>query len=199
MDGKRATTGDPKSNGAATDGAATTEGPAAAYDRARVDAMLERLGALDLGAEGRVAFLVESPAKGKRATPEEAEVVVGKGLAGDYARKDFYKGERVPGREVSAVSLEVLRILGAGDPVAIGDNLVTAGIDLRALRPGDRLRVGGEVVLCRSERPHRPCTPFRERTSPEAFAAVARGDHRGALFVVEKGGTVRVGDVLRPA
>ncbi len=171
----------------------------AAYDRARVEALLAELSALDLGAEGRVAHLVESPAPGERSACASAEVVVGKGLAGDYARKDFYKGRRVPGREVSAVSLEVLRVLGARDPIAIGDNLVTEGIDLRALRPGDRLRVGAEVVLCRSERPHRPCTPFRARTSPEAFAAVARGDYRGALFVVERGGTVRPGDVLRPA
>ena len=62
--------------------------------------------------------------------------------------------------------------------------------------PGDRVRVGATVVLARSPRAHRPCTVFRDRTSPEAYAVVREQRHRGALFVVEAGGTIHVGDVI---
>ncbi|NBC16813.1 MAG: sulfurase, partial [Bacteroidetes bacterium] len=64
------------------------------------------------------------------------------------------------------------------------------------LEPGDRVAVGDEVILARSPRPHQPCTVFRDRTSPEAFAVVSRERHRGALFIVERGGTILQGDRL---
>lgn len=167
------------------------------YDRDTVRQWLGALEAHDWGERpARVARLVESPRSGQREEREEVTVVAGQGFAGDYERKDYYKGERQPGREVSAVALEVAQTIEA-DPVTIGDNLVTEGVDLRALDAGDRLRVGEEVVLCRSEDPHRPCVPFRERTSPEAFATVAQGGFRGALFYAEAGGTIRAGDPIR--
>ncbi len=157
--------------------------------------LVERLEALPLGAEGRVALLVESPAPEARRTPQAVTVVPGVGFAGDHPHKSFWKGEHIPGREVTAINLEVLRLFGT-EPAVIGDNLVVEGFDLRALRPGDRVRVG-EVVLERSPRPHRPCAKFRDRTSPAAFAAVSRTDRRGALFVVVQGGCIRLGDPIR--
>lgn len=170
----------------------TVEG---AYDRARVASFLEELAALDLGRKGHAALLVESPASGQHEVREEVQVVLGKGFAGDYPRKSFYKGKYVPGREVSAASAEVLRVLEV-DPVVVGDNLITEGVDLSSLEPGDQMQVGA-VRLRRSERAHRPCTKFRDRTSPEAFAAISRERYRGALFVVEKGGVIRQGDPIR--
>lgn len=173
-------------------------GPAsstARYDRERVDHLLDQLGALRVGVEGTVALLVETPEPGRHVTREAVTAVPGKGFAGDHPRKSFYKGRLVPGREVSAVSLEVLRVLGVA-PVVVGDNLITRGVDLARLEPGDRVGVG-EVLLVRSEQDHRPCTVFRDRTSPEAFAVVSRDRHRGALFVVERGGTIHRGDAIR--
>lgn len=167
-----------------------------AYDCAEAAALLETLEALDWERPARAALLVESPRSGERVSRSEVTVTAGKGFDGDYERKDYYKGERVLGREVSAVAKEVAEALDA-DPVSIGDNLVTEGVDLRALRPGDRLEVGGEVVLRRSEPPHQPCTVFRDCTSPEGFAAVAQGDFRGALFYAETGGVIRAGDPIR--
>ena len=167
------------------------------YDRRRVEELLRAVGALDLDPnQGEVAMLVESPAPGRHAAREAVEVVAGKGFAGDYARKSFYKGKLVPGREVSAMSSEVLRVLGV-DPLVVGDNLITAGLDLAALEPGEQVQAGGAVWLVRSPRPHRPCTVFRERTSPEAFAVVSQDRHRGTLFTVKQGGTLHAGAALR--
>jgi hypothetical protein len=170
---------------------------AGSYDRDLVRRWRDALEAHDWTARpARVARLVEAPRSGQREERDEVTVVAGQGFAGDYERKDYYKGERQPGREVSAVALEVAQAVGA-DPVAIGDNLVTEGVDLRALEDGDRLLVGEEVVLRRSADPHRPCVPFRERTSPEAFATVAQGGFRGALFYAEEGGCIRAGAPIR--
>ena len=166
------------------------------YDRRRVEELLRAVNALDLDrCRGEVAMLVESPAPGRHAAREAVEVIPGKGFAGDYARKSFYKGKLVPGREVSAMSSEVLRVLGV-DPLVVGDNLITAGLDLAALEPGEQVQAGA-VRLVRSPRPHRPCTVFRERTSPEAFAVVSQDRHRGTLFTVEQGGTLHAGETLR--
>ncbi len=167
-----------------------------AIDRERAEALLRELDGLDFAAPGRVHLLVETPQPHRHVARDEVRAIPGRGFAGDHARKSFYKGRFVPGREVSAMAVEVLRALGV-DPVVTGDNLITEGIDLKALEPGDRLQVGEEVVLERSNRPHRPCVAFRERTSPEAFAAVSRGDYRGALFVVRRPGTIRKGDAIR--
>lgn len=140
-------------------------------------------------------MLVETPVPGCHETRQAVSVVPGKGFAGDHSRKSFYRGALVPGREVTAVALEVLQVLGV-DPVVVGDNLITEGIDLGALEPGDRLQIG-EVVLVRSDRPHRPCTVFRDRTSPEAFAAISEARYRGTLFTVGCGGEIRQGDAIR--
>lgn len=174
----------------------TSAAPKGAYDRARVAALLEELGQLALSPErGRVALLVESPASGQHEVRAEVDVVPGKGFAGDYPRKSFYKGALVPGREVTAVSAEVLRVLEV-DPVVVGDNLITEGFDLSTLEPGDEVQAGA-VRLVRSEQPHRPCLTFRDRTSPEAFAAISRARYRGALFSVKEGGPLQAGETIR--
>jgi MOSC domain-containing protein YiiM len=162
---------------------------------ATVQAWLDELDRQQLGPRGTVAMLVETPRPHEHVAREEVTVVPARGFAGDHGRKSFYLGKYVPGREVSAVALDTLRVLGV-DPVVVGDNLITDGFDLAALESGDRMRVGESVILARSPRAHRPCSVFRERTSPEAYAVVREQRHRGALFVVEAGGTVRVGDVI---
>ena len=166
-------------------------------DRDRANRFRKRLDALDLGRDGRVSLLVETPRPHEHAEREAVRLVPGRGCVGDHERKSFYKGRFVPGREVSAMTREVLDVLGV-DPVVVGDNLITEGIDLSALQPGDPLQVGGGVVLERSRQPHRPCTVFRNRTSPEAFAALDGDRHRGALFVVRRPGPIQVGDAIVP-
>ncbi len=158
-------------------------------DDALLATYLQALEALRFEPIGRVAYLVESPAPGRHLLRAALTLEVGVGCPGDHARR------HTPGREVSAMSLEVLRVLGVR-PEVPGDNLILEGIDLRTLRPGDRLLVG-DVVLERSDRSHHPCATFRTRTGPEAFEAVAQTGLRGALFVVRKGGVVHVGNPVR--
>lgn len=164
-------------------------------DKSRVKSLLRRVTALDVGRTGTVAMLVEKPSPGVHRVRQRVRVVEGVGFSRDHARKSFYRGKLIKGREVSAVSLEVLRTL-AVDPFVVGDNLVTSGINLAALVPGDQLQIG-EVLLERSAVPHRPCTLFRNRTSPEAFAVASRG-YRGALFTVLQGGILRRNDNIEP-
>lgn len=168
----------------------------AAIHREKAEALVRELDQLDLGPVGRVHMLVETPRPHRHATREKVRAIPGRGFAGDHAKKSFYKGSFVPGREVSAIALEVLQAFNA-DPRIIGDNLITEGFDLMALRAGDVVRVGEGVVLERSRRSHDPCVAFRERTSPEAFAAASQGRYRGALFVVRRPGVVHRGDTIQ--
>ncbi len=163
-------------------------------DLAVVEAWVDALERQRLGPRGTVALLVETPRPHEHVARDAVTAVPGKGFAGDHGRKSFYLGKHVPGREVSAVALDTLRVLGVA-PLVVGDNLITEGFDLAALEPGDRVRVG-EAVLVRSEREHRPCSVFRERTSAEAFAVVRQARYRGALFIVEEGGVIRTGDAI---
>ncbi len=164
-------------------------------DRDQAEEYIEQLERLDLGDTGWVEMLVETPQPHRHAEREEVRAIPGRGFVGDHDRKSFYKGAFVPGREVSAIAADVLDVFGV-DPVVIGDNLITRGFDLAALEPGDRVEVG-TALLERSTRPHKPCTAFRNRTSPEAFAAVSRDRYRGALFVVRTPGTISTGDPIR--
>jgi hypothetical protein len=158
--------------------------------------VVEALQRLQYRAPGRVVGIWEKPGEGLHAPCSVTTLEAGVGLTNDWRGKDWYLGRRVPGREVSAVASEVMAALGI-PPGVIGDNLVLAGVDLRALQPGDRLSIGADVVLERSEAPHRPCPKFCARTSPLAYWATREGDFRGALFSVAAGGTVRVGDKVR--
>ena len=114
--------------------------------------------------------------------------------SGDHAQKDWWKGARIPGREVTAFSSEIASILNV-DPCVIGDNLITTGIDLKSLSPGDELHIGA-VRLKRSEKDHRPCETFARRVSKEAMLTVRETGTRGALFYVVCGGTLSVGDPI---
>jgi MOSC domain-containing protein YiiM len=161
-----------------------------------VEALVSALATLKTCDTGIIAHLVEKPAPGIHEERVEVSVIPGVGFAGDHSRKSFWKGEAIPGREVTAISKEVAAVLGF-DPLVVGDNLVTSGFDLAGLRPGSRLRVGTGVELVRSEKDHRPCALFRERTSDAAYRIAQEYNHRGALFVVASGGVVRVGDSVR--
>ena len=165
-----------------------------AIDKAEVERLIGLLGTIRYNETGCVARIVGKPAPGEHAPLDAVDVVEGVGLVTDHARKDWWRGARVPGREVTAVADEVLAVLGV-DPLVVGDNLITRGIDLTALGPGDLVQVGS-VVLERSPAEHRPCRLFRDRTSPEAFGVVARG-FRGALFSVRKSGRIATGDAIR--
>jgi MOSC domain-containing protein YiiM len=141
-----------------------------------------------------VLGLIEKPGPGIHASRTTVQVQAGQGFTGDHNKKDFWKGERVPGREVTMFASEIARVVGA-DPLHVGDNVVSIGIDLSKLQAGDELRIG-EVVLRRSEKDHRPCDLFARRVSQEAMLAVKESGTRGALFYVVSGGRLSVGDPI---
>ncbi len=144
-----------------------------------------------------VAHLVETPQPHRHVSRNEVDVIAGRGFAGDHDKKSFYRGKHVAGREVSAIAAEVLELV-AVDPIVVGDNVITTGLDLSQLSEGDVIRIG-DVLLERSWKVHRPCVTFRNRTSPEAFEAVSRTGSRGALFVVRAGGRMSRGDAIQLA
>ncbi|MDR5709715.1 MAG: MOSC domain-containing protein [Armatimonadota bacterium] len=153
--------------------------------------LLEALEQRPFGRIGRVTHLVVSPRPGDHRLVEALELLPGVGPVGEYAAKQFWKGRRVPGREVSAVNAEFLELLGIA-PEVPGDNLIVQGIRLCGLSPGTLLRAG-VVRLRRTATPHRPCALFRSRTGELAFELALLG-WRGALFEVLDRGVVRVGD-----
>lgn len=157
--------------------------------------MTSVLESLVFDGEPVVAGLIEKPAPGVHVRVSTVHVVQDVGFAGDHARKSFWKGKEVPGRHVTAIAREVLDALGALWDVP-GDNLITSGVDLSALKEGDLLRIG-TVVLKRTAKPHRPCDLFARRISEEARQAVLASGTRGALFVVERGGELSSGQIIQ--
>ena len=141
----------------------------------------------------RIRAIVQKPAVGVHALVEHAVVEAGLGLVGDHRKKDWCKGKRIPEREVTAISIEVLEALGSS-PEVPGANLILEGMDLRMLAAGQRIRVGIDVVLQRAVKNHRPCHLFARRISEEARAAVSEANLRCALFSVISGGEISVGD-----
>jgi MOSC domain-containing protein YiiM len=80
------------------------------------------------------------------------------GLEGDgHAHPTIHGG---PGKAILLIAAEIVDALAArGYPVfygAMGENLTTHGIDIRALRIGDRLRAGAAVLEI--TQPRGPCT-----------------------------------------
>lgn len=153
-----------------------------------------RLQALTYSGKPVVVALLEKPAPGIHAARTTVEVKAGQGFTGDHNKKDFWRGERVPGREVTMIANEVLEELGV-DYLAIGDNVVCSGIDLASLDPGQEVTIGS-VTLKRAEKAHRPCNLFAQRTSQAAMEAVKESGLRGALFHVITDGHISLQDSI---
>lgn len=155
----------------------------------------DQLRSIEYSGPSRLYAIIQKPAVGVHVRVETARIEEGLGLAGDHVKKDWWKGKRIPEREVTAISREVLDALGAPADVP-GDNLVIEGMDLRALKPGSLVRIGSSVVLKRAAKTHRPCELFARRLSESAREVVLELNLRGALFSVVHGGTLSCGDTI---
>ena len=152
---------------------------------------------------GRVERCVVRTGPGRRETPEAIELVPGRGVSGDSWGAHAWDEE---GNQVALINVHVIRALCEQDesrtPLS-GDNLqVDLELSEENLPIGTRLSIGTEVVLVVSPVPHRPCRHFHERFGSGAAKKVARANRRGlrgrgVLCLVERGGTVRVGDPIR--
>jgi len=155
----------------------------------------QRLQDIQYTGPSRLHALIQKPAVGVHVLVEEAVVEEGRGLVGDHAKKDWWKGKRIPERQITAISREVIESLDTSVDVP-GDNLVVEGVDLRRLQPGSLVRIGSNVVLKRAVKGHRPCELFARRISEDARKAVLNLELRGALFSVVQGGTLKRGDSI---
>ncbi len=151
-----------------------------------------RLAALTYDMAGFVEALILSPRPDDHLRVDTLRVVPDVGVEGQYPGKQWWKGRRVPGRQVSAVSAEVLDALEIPHDVP-GDNLIVRGIDLALFSPGDALRIG-DAILVVTPTPHRPCDKLARRTSPTKKAALTPGRLRGILLDARHPAAITIGD-----
>jgi MOSC domain-containing protein YiiM len=128
------------------------------------------------------------------------------GIAGDAWRYPFHGGPR---QAVLLITIEgIEELVAQGFPVypgALGENLTTRGLDRRALRLGQRLRVGGAaIVLTKMRMPCATLNPYGPGIQAAMYdARVKDGDSEsprwglsGFYASVVEPGTVRPGDTI---
>jgi MOSC domain-containing protein YiiM len=120
----------------------------------------------------------------------EATLVAGHGIEGDQ------KGGKAD-RHINLMATETLtRLAEAGfhtEPGGMGEQIVTAGLEVERLKPGDRLLLGADACL----------EVLKARTGCQRFMEVqgrpltASSGQLGVLLRVLTGGLIRVGDPVR--
>lgn len=141
---------------------------------------------------GMVEALILSPRPDHHLPVTQLRVQPETGVEGQYPGKQWWRGKRIPGRQISAVNAEVLDVLDVPSEVP-GDNLIIRGTDLSRFAPGDTLRIG-EAILTVTPTPHRPCAKFARRTSLTKKDAISVGKRRGILLDAREAATISVGD-----
>lgn len=137
---------------------------------------------------GVIQYICVNPRRGEvkqavgRAELRHDFGIIGDGHAGD------------PVRQVSLLSSEAVDEVRSQlpdlAPGAFGENLLTAGLDLRALQVGDRLKLGDSVVL--------EVTQLGKECQTPCAIGLATGDclmpRAGVFARVVAGGTLKAGD-----
>jgi MOSC domain-containing protein YiiM len=154
----------------------------------------ERL--VDVPQVGRVTWIGVRPEHGVPLVPLSVVTAVAeRGLEGEVVARGRPGGKR----QVTLLQAEHLPVIAAFTnraevtPFDLRRNLVIAGINLLALVKL-RFAVGDEVVLVGTGA-CAPCGRMDETIGPGAFQAM-RG-HGGITAMVERGGTLRIGDAVR--
>ena len=129
--------------------------------------------------------------------PVPCATVTTDGLIGD--EHNDKKNHGGPERALCLYSLEnFLRLQAEGHPAypgSIGENVTTAGIDFAALRPGDRLRLGDEVLI-EITKYTTPCFKIKAAFQGGEFTRISHKTHPGESRVyarVLQGGELRPG------
>ena len=125
------------------------------------------------------------------------------GLAGDKQKHTKIHGG--PNRAVCLYSLEHIHALQAEGhaitPGSTGENVTVAGLDRTSLVAGLRLTLGDDVILVLTS-PTEPCKQIASSFVERKFRRIDVKQHPGWsrwYARVERGGLVRVGDVIRVA
>ncbi len=160
--------------------------------------------------EARLELIVLRPAVDERVPVDEAVLDPSEGIVGDgwlsRGNRHTPDGSADPEDQVTLMSTRVLAAIEPDRtrwPLA-GDQLYM-DMDLGAenLVAGTRLAIGEAVVVV-SAKPHTGCSKFAARFGADARSWVNAPEHRelrmrGVNVRIERGGTVRVGDVVRKA
>ena len=115
---------------------------------------------------------------------EEIDAVANRGFAGCAHAQ--------PGglRQILLMDAETLGELGL-HPGEIKENITTRGLDVRRLRPGQRLRIGEALVEITV-----PCGPCKRLEEIRPGLKQEMRGRRGILCRVVEGGRVRTGDSI---
>jgi hypothetical protein len=159
---------------------------------------------------GIVHGIVARPDRDRRVIVTEAVLDETEGMVGDnwLARGSSSTSDGLANPE-SQLTIMSTRVLAAIEPdearwALAGDQLlVDFDLSLEHLPAGTHILVG-EAELVISEKPHTGCAKFSGRFGSDALrwinSPVGRdGRYRGVNARVVRGGSVRVGDTIRPA
>ncbi len=119
---------------------------------------------------------------------ESAGVIAGFGIEGD--RHATSEGVRAA-RQVLLMDEETLEAFGLvhGE---VRENITTSGLDPTFLQEGQRLALGGQVVLQITG----PCAPCARMDEIRPGLRLELDGKRGMLASVVRGGTIRLGDAI---
>ncbi len=129
--------------------------------------------------------------------PVDSALVTTLGVAGDKQRFSFHGG---PHRAVCLFSIEDYRLLWRDDvkceaPGAFGENVLTEGLDFRALQADDELEIGADVRLAIHD-VREPCKTLKS-VDPR-FPNLMLG-RSGFVCRVIRPGLIRAGMTIRRA
>jgi hydroxymethylpyrimidine/phosphomethylpyrimidine kinase len=133
--------------------------------------------------DGIVRSLFISPRRNAHTAVSEAKAVA-TGLSGD-------RHSDVPNwRQVLLLSVDVLERFGL-DPGILSENVLVEGLNVMALRKGQRVRIGEalfEVTI--------PCEPCSQMEKIRSGLRAELKGHRGMFVKVIEPGTLQVGDIV---
>lgn len=171
-------------------------------------------GVADRTGSGRVAGLAASPRHRFSKAPQPSVLLVeGHGVQGDahagatvrHRSRRRWRPEAPNLRQVHLLSAELLGELAAKGydvgPGDLGENVLTAGLDLLALPTGTVLRLGEEAEL-EVTGLRNPCVQLDRFADGLMAELVGRGEdgavvrRAGVMAVVRRSGTVVVGDAV---
>jgi MOSC domain-containing protein YiiM len=143
---------------------------------------------------------VATEGAGPMVSLDEVEAISGKGLQGDryFEAKGTYSATPGTGRQITLIEQEAVEAAGRDygislEPGQARRNIVTVGVALNHL-------VGKEFLVGKVRlRGTRLCEPCAHLASLSKRGVVKALTHRGGLRAdILEGGTIRVGDAIRP-
>lgn len=164
-----------------------------------LDAALRGRARAPLSAGRVVALVTRQPGEG-RAMHDALRLTVAGGAEGDRWTPDKHGTQN----QITAMEAGVGELVANGQSLALfGDNLIVdLALDAENLPAGSRVRIGEDVLLEVTDKPHTGCYKYKARFGAAALQAISRKERaslrlRGIHFAVVGEGQVRVGDPVQ--